>query len=95
MACALATIDVDGLAGHEAGGLEIEYRTDDVGDLAHAAERVQLGKLRMGFYGMHRRLDNAGRDRIHSDAGFAYSIASDLVAALRPPFVSKASTDGT
>ena len=25
----------------------------------------------------------------------AYSIASDLVAALRPPFVSEASTDGT
>jgi hypothetical protein len=26
---------------------------------------------------------------------FAYSIASDLVAALKPPFVSEASTDGT
>ena len=26
---------------------------------------------------------------------FAYSIASDLVAAFRPPFVSEASTDGT
>ena len=49
----------------------------------------------MGFGRMHRRLDDAGRDRVHADARLAYSIASDLVAAFKPPLVSEASTDGT
>ena len=68
MARALATIDVNGLAGHEARRFQIEDGADDVRDLAHPAKRVQLGELRMRFDGMHRRLDDAGRHRIHSDA---------------------------
>jgi hypothetical protein len=52
----------------EAGRLQIEDRADDVADLAHASERVQLGQLRMCFDGMHWRLDDAGRNGIHSDA---------------------------
>ena len=68
MARTLAAIDVNGLAGHEARGFQIEDRAYDLRDLAHPAKRVQLGELRMRFDRMHRRLDDARRDRIHSDA---------------------------
>ena len=68
MARTLAAIDVNGLARHEARRFQIEDRVHDVRYLAHPAKRVQLGELRMCFDGMHRRLDDAGRNRIHSDA---------------------------
>src|SRR5450755_4350376 len=64
----LPAIDVNGLARHEARRLQIEDRAYDVRDLTHPAKRMQLGKLRMCFDGMHRRLDDPGRNRIHSDA---------------------------
>jgi hypothetical protein len=95
MARTLAAINVNGLTGHKGGRLQKENRVDNVGDLAHPAERVQLGELRMCFDGMHRRLDDAGRAALTLMPSLAYSIASDLVAALKPPFVSEASTDGT
>src|SRR6202045_1155247 len=64
----LAAIDVNGLPRHEARRFQIEDRAHDLRDLAHPAKRVQLGELRMCFDGMHRRLDDTGRNRIHSDA---------------------------
>ena len=64
----LAAIHMNGFARHEARRFQIEDRAHDVGDLAHPAKRVQLGELRMCFDGMHWRLDDAGRNRIHSDA---------------------------
>src|SRR5216683_174491 len=63
----LAAIDVNGLARHEARRFQIEDGAYDVRDLTHPAKRVQLGELRMCFDGMHWRLDDAGRNRIHSD----------------------------
>ena len=47
VAGALAAIDMEDLAGHEARGFEVEDRVDDVGDLAHTADRVQGGELRL------------------------------------------------
>ena len=41
VAGALAAIDVKDLAGHEIG-LELEDRVNNVGDLAHMADRVQF-----------------------------------------------------
>src|SRR5262245_43780313 len=64
----LAAIDVNGLARHEARRLQIEDRADNLRDLAHTAKRVHLGEVRMCFDGMHWRLDDAGRNSIHSDA---------------------------
>src|SRR5882672_1545613 len=64
----LAAIDMNGLARHEARRFQIEDRTHDIRDLAYPAKRVQLGELRICFDGMHRRLDDARRNRIHSDA---------------------------
>src|SRR5215470_20381944 len=64
----LAAIDVNGLARHEARRFQIEDRAYDLRDLAHPAKRVHLGEVRMRFDGMHWRLDDAGRNSIHSDA---------------------------
>jgi hypothetical protein len=65
VARALAAVDMKDFARHEAGRLEVEDRADDVGDLAHAADWVQVGELRMRLEGMHRRLDDAQRDRVY------------------------------
>src|ERR1700676_817320 len=67
VARALTTVDVKDFARHEAGRLEVEDRVDDVGDLAHMADRVQSAKLRMRLDGMHRRLDDAQGHCVHSD----------------------------
>jgi hypothetical protein len=49
VAGALPAVDMEDLAGDEAGRLEIEDRLDDVGDLAYTAERVLGGELRMSL----------------------------------------------
>src|SRR4029077_6362898 len=68
VAPALTTVDVKDFARHEAGRLKVEDRVDDVGDLAHMANRVQDAKLRMRLDGMHRRLDDAQGHGVHPDA---------------------------
>src|SRR5260221_14195498 len=67
MAGVLAAIDVQDFARHEASLLEVKNRLDDVGDLPHAAQRMQGGELRMRLGGMHWRLDDTERDGVHSD----------------------------
>ena len=67
MAGALGAVDVKDCARHKAGRFQVEDRIDDIGDLAHTANRVQRAELRMGLDGMHRRLDDAQRNRIHAD----------------------------
>ena len=67
MAGALAAVDVEDFAGHEAGPFEIEDRVGDVRDLAQPADWVQGGELRIFLDRMHWRLDRARRHRIHSD----------------------------
>ena len=68
MAGALTAVDVQDFAGHEAGLFEIKDRIDDILDLTHVADRVQGAERRVRLGGMHRRLDDAGRDRVHADA---------------------------
>jgi hypothetical protein len=45
-----AAIDVQGLAGHEPGRLQVEDRLDHLPDLAHPPQRVQPGEegVRLG-----------------------------------------------
>ena len=95
VARALPAIDVEGLPGHEAGRFEIEDRFHDVCDLSHSAERVEGAERLMRLDGMHRVLMTPGATAFTRMPRFAYSIASDLVAAPRPPFVRDASTEGT
>jgi hypothetical protein len=66
MAGALAAVDVEDFAGHEAGPFEVEDRIDDVGNLAQPADWVQVASCAYSD-GMHWRLDGARRHRVHSD----------------------------
>src|ERR1700736_596828 len=68
VARALPAVDMEGLSGHEARRLEIEDGVHDVDDLAHSADRVQGAELRIGLDRVHRRLDDAGCDRVHANA---------------------------
>ena len=68
MTGALASVDMEHLAGHEAGGFEVEDCFDDVGNLAHAAERVKLAECLMRLGWVHGRLHDARRDGIHANA---------------------------
>src|SRR5262249_1501429 len=64
----LAAVDVQDLAGYEAGLFEIDDGVSDVGHLAHVADRMQATERGVRLGGMHRRLDDAGRDRVHAHA---------------------------
>jgi hypothetical protein len=93
MAGALATVDVEDFAGHEAGPFEVEDRIDDVGNLAQPADWVQVASCAYSD-GMHWRLDGARRHRVHSDPALGILDRKRFVAVFRPPFVSAAGTAG-
>ena len=95
MTCALAAVDVKDFARHEGCGIEVEDRADDVGDLAHMADRVRASSCAYISTGFIGDLMMPGATAFALIPRFAYSIASDLVAAARPPLVSDASTEGT
>jgi hypothetical protein len=96
MSCTLTAIDVENFAGDEGGVLEIEGTVDDVGDAADAILRMHAGVLLVGIdAGVHGRVDDAGRYRVDPNPLPAYSTASDLVTATRPPLVSAVNADGT
>jgi hypothetical protein len=95
MPCALAAVDMEDLAGHKAGGFEVEDCLDDVADLAHALHRVERGQEFVVLQPMHRGLDDAGGHGIHPMPFAAYSMASAFVAELMPPLVRLASMAGT
>src|SRR5438874_535914 len=65
---ALASIDVEDLAGHEASGLEVEDGVDDIADFAHPTDRMHCAQCFMGLGRMHGGLDDAGSDRIDANA---------------------------
>ena len=95
MSGALAAVDVQDLAGDERRVLQIQDGVDDIVDVAHPAERMQAGeggvRLR-GCMGVRMTPRATALARMPRSA---YSMASDLVTALRPPLVSDASADGT
>src|ERR1700722_14628237 len=64
VACALAAVDVQDLAGHELGGLEIRDRFDDVAYVAHAPDRMQRSERAVGLHSVHRSADDAERHRV-------------------------------
>jgi hypothetical protein len=91
----LAAVDPQDLAGHEGRMLEIEDRVDDVGDLAHAADWMELRERLVGRLGVHRCLDDAGATALTRTPRLANSMASERVTALSAPLVSAASAAGT
>src|SRR5262249_42172606 len=67
VAGALAAVDVEDFAGHEARRLEVENRFDNVGDLAHMADRLKSPEGLMGLDRVNRRLHEARRDGVHAN----------------------------
>ena len=64
MARALTAVDVQDLASHETRRLEIQNRSDDVGDLSHAAQRLQGAQPAVPIGRVHWGLDDTQRNRI-------------------------------
>ena len=54
-------------ACYERGVLKIEHCVDDVRDLTHSTEGMELRQRRMIILGVHRRVDVAGRHRVEPD----------------------------
>ena len=93
MAGALATVDVQGLAGDEGGRLQVADSLDDVGDGAHPPQRMhggQRGALSSACIGVAMWPEMA-LTRIPWDA---YSIANDFVTDAKPPLVRAANPAG-
>ena len=86
VASALAPVDVKDFPGHEAGRLEVEDRIDDVGDLAYVVDRVKTPEGLIGLDRMHRRFDDAKRDRIHADAATSVFDGERLGRRVESPF---------
>src|SRR5882757_4051839 len=62
--CTLTTIHVQDLAGDEGRVLQIENRVDDIVDLAHATDWVQLPERLVRGRVVHRCLDDAECDDV-------------------------------
>ncbi len=68
MACALPAVDVQDLAGDKCSAVQVEDRLNDVVDLTHMADRVQLAQGIVSFGGVHRGFDDARRHGVGADA---------------------------
>jgi hypothetical protein len=84
-------VDVEDLPGDEACVLKIENSLRDVFRLTHPLERVEQRHSLVGFGSVNM----PGAKAFTRMPREAYSIASPRVAAVRPPFVSDASTAST
>lgn len=68
MTRALPTVDMQNLAGDKPSALQIDDRLGDVTHLPHMPDRMQLPERRVGFFAVHRRLDDPWAHRVHPDA---------------------------
>jgi hypothetical protein len=62
----LTPVDVQVLAGNETGTLEVQDPLDDVVNFADAAEWVKRCEGLVAFWVLHRGLDDAKGDHVHS-----------------------------
>ncbi len=89
----LPAVDVQDLSSNERRGVEKEDGVGDIACFTQPSDRIESAQCFLNFRPMHRRSYVAGRDGIFTRMPFfAYSIASDFVAALMPPFVNAART---
>src|SRR6516164_10718060 len=68
VASTLSAVDMQDLPCDVACAFEVQHGIDDIAHFAHPSHRMQLGQEFMRFRSMHRRLDHAGRHRVHADA---------------------------
>ena len=94
MACALAAVDVQGLAGDEGGSFEIEDSLDDVVNLTDTSKGVKGRQGVVRTRVLLRVLMTPRETALARTPREAYSMASDRVTASSPPLVSTASAEG-
>jgi hypothetical protein len=83
----LTAIDVQDLAGDEAGSVEVEDRVGDVTDLADPADGVEAGHAVVGRAVVLGGFATPGATALTRMPRDAYSIASERVTAASPPLV--------
>ncbi len=66
----LPTIHMQDLTRHKPGRLQVNNGLDDIADVPHPPNRMQAPQCLMGFFGMHRRLDNPGTHGIDPNPAF-------------------------
>src|SRR5471030_298596 len=67
---ALAAVHVQDLAGDESGVLQVDDCLGNITRFAHVPDRMQVAQCRVGFFTVHRRLDDPGAHRVHANAAF-------------------------
>ena len=95
MTGALATVDVQDLAGDEGRVFQKHDRVDDVLNFSHTSDWMQLRKELVGFGSVHRRLDDAGSNGVNPNSLFCVLDRQRLRGCVYPPLVIEARTDGT
>lgn len=95
MACALATVYMQDLAGDETCALRVQDRLHDIVNPAHMTDRVQLAQRLVGFSSMHRRSDDAWRDRVDPNAALGIFDRQGSGRRIDPALGQDANTEGT
>lgn len=97
MADALSAVNVQDLAGDEAGTFKVQRRIDNIAHLAYASNLMQLGQEFevMCFRFMHRRLDRARCHSADTDTLACVVDCERLRCRARAAFMSDAGPDGT
>src|SRR2546428_9380389 len=82
-----AAVDVQDVTSDRRGVGQVHDRIRDVLDRRRPTHRRQALHHVLRSLPVKRRVDDAGRDGVHADAVFAYSIARCWVIVSRPPLV--------
>src|SRR5712664_3643538 len=86
MAGALATIDVQDLAGDKGSVFQKHDRVDDVLNFSHTSDWMQLRFEIMCFRSVHRRLHNAGSNGVNPNSLFCVLDRQRLRGCVQPTF---------
>ena len=63
-ASALTAVNVEERTCHERGARQVEHSANDVGEATHPSEWMHTGIDGVRVVGVHRRVDDTGRDRV-------------------------------
>jgi hypothetical protein len=82
----LSAVNMQDFAGHEAGGFQKHHSVDDILNLAHATQRMELRERLIRLRRMPGCLDHAGRDRVHANSAFGVFDRERLCDRVEAPF---------
>src|SRR5450631_2040608 len=86
MTGALATVDVQDLAGDKGSVFQKHDRVDDVLNFSHTSDWMQLREELMCLGSVHRRLHNAGSNCVHPNSLFCVLDRQGLGGCVQPTF---------